>query len=276
MSLPTAARSVETFGGEYCVLRLALPGRPVANIGVLLLDPSSRKLHIRLRESFADVANPEDAEVLSELRGDFARRLDGIDGEAFLLWLEETLSNALQLTERRTVMVRDFDRTLDRLFVEHVERKPAAIPYKNSLPLLSLPVAAGYLDRQVEISEAAAEWLLIPESLRPDPRKFIARIEGRSMEPKIPDGSLAVFRFGVVGSRMGKILMVELFDAVDPIARYTVKKYSSVKERFDDGTWQHRSIRLLPLNPEFQPIDVEEDGRFRVIAEFTGILGTED
>ena len=269
------ALSIQTYRGEYAVLQAALPERPVANIGVLLLDPSSRKLYSKLREFFGDVANPDEAEVLSELREDFAKRLEEIDGEEFLIWLEDTLSNVLRVTERQTVMVRDFNKTLDKLFAEHVEmEKPATIPYQNCLPLLAMPVAAGYLDRQAEIVEAAAEWVPVPDSFHPNPRKFIARIQGRSMEPKIPDGSLAVFRFGVVGSRTGRILLVELFDVADPIARYTVKKYLSDKASFD-GTWRHTRILLVPINPEFEPIEVEEEGQFRVIAEFEGVLDTD-
>ncbi len=38
---------------------------------------------------------------------------------------------------------------------------------------------------------------------------FVARIAGQSMEPKIPDGSLCVFRHGVTGSRQGRLVLVE-------------------------------------------------------------------
>ena len=89
------------------------------------------------------------------------------------------------------------------------------------------------------------------------------------MEPKIPDGALAVFRFGVVGSRLGRILLIEQFDQ---IGRYTVKKYTSEKQHFHDGDWRHKRIRFIPLNPEFSPIEVKEEGQFKVIAEFERVL----
>ena len=42
---------------------------------------------------------------------------------------------------------------------------------------------------------------------------FVARIAGRSMEPRIPDGSLCVFRAGVTGSREGRLVLVEYLTA---------------------------------------------------------------
>ncbi len=49
---------------QYLVLELALPGRPKANAGVILLDPASDMLHIKLRREWGRFAEPDDAEVL--------------------------------------------------------------------------------------------------------------------------------------------------------------------------------------------------------------------
>ena len=40
-----------------------------------------------------------------------------------------------------------------------------------------------------------------------------------------------------------------------------------------DGSWQHESIRLEPLNPEFEAFELGS-GDFRVIAEFVQVLET--
>jgi SOS-response transcriptional repressor LexA len=52
-----------------------------------------------------------------------------------------------------------------------------------------------------------------------------------------------------------------------------VKRYESEKADDADG-WRHTRITLKPLNPKFQPIVIEgeEDGRFRVVAEFVEVL----
>ena len=75
---------------------------------------------------------------------------------------------------------------------------------------------------------------------------FIARIVGRSMEPRIPDGSLCVFRAPVVGSREGRLVLVEALGRGSN-DRYTVKRYHSEKTRPPDGSWSQALIRLEPL-----------------------------
>jgi uncharacterized protein len=95
------------------------------------------------------------------------------------------------------------------------------------------------------------------------------------MLPLIPDGALCVFRKPLVGSRQGKLVLVEARGntAADQ-DRYTVKRYISEKEgNADSETWQHSRIRLEPLNPEFAAwdLDLEED-RYQIVAEFVRVL----
>ena len=59
--------------------------------------------------------------------------------------------------------------------------------------------------------------------------------------------------------------------AADAANRYTVKRYSSTKTMNDDDTWEHKGIRLEPLNPEFPAFDLGS-GEFRVIAEFVQVF----
>jgi SOS-response transcriptional repressor LexA len=92
------------------------------------------------------------------------------------------------------------------------------------------------------------------------------------MEPRIADGSLCVFRAGVTGSREGRLVLVEYLGG-GANDRHTVKRYHSQKHREDDGSWRHETIRLEPLNPEFEAweLDPEED-RFRIVAEFVQVV----
>jgi phage repressor protein C with HTH and peptisase S24 domain len=96
------------------------------------------------------------------------------------------------------------------------------------------------------------------------------------MEPRIPDGSLCVFRAGVTGSREGRLVLVE-YDGGGTNDRHTVKRYHSVKEQLPDGspdvTWKHKNIRLEPLNPDFEAWELNpEEDRFRIVAEFIQLL----
>jgi len=48
-----------------------------------------------------------------------------------------------------------------------------------------------------------------PENLRSwNAEYFVGRIEGQSMEPRIPSGSYCIFRFFVPGSRTGRTVLV--------------------------------------------------------------------
>ncbi len=80
---------------------------------------------------------------------------------------------------------------------------------------------------------------------------------------------------GFLGTRQGKIVLVELLAASDPETggRYTVKRYESRKAVAGDS-WGHERIMLKPANREFDPIVLAGTGtgRFRVVAEFLNVL----
>ena len=98
------------------------------------------------------------------------------------------------------------------------------------------------------------------------------------MEPKIPDGSCCLFRGGeaLAGTRQGRIVLVALRDSVDPETggRLTVKRYESEKVLDAEGKLRQTRIRLCPLNPDFNPIVLEdaEEGLLRVMGEFVKVL----
>ena len=137
------------------------------------------------------------------------------------------------------------------------------------VPLYTLRAAAGKLGEEMESVEE--DWVRAPEGMRLDPSLFAAHVVGRSMEPRIPDGSLNLFRFHPVGSRQGKIVLVERFGAFDETARYTVKRYTSQKVQTGEEEWRHERIRLEPLNPEFEPWDAEPQD-FAVVAEWLRVI----
>ena len=105
---------------------------------------------------------------------------------------------------------------------------------------------------------------------------FIAKVVGRSMEPKISDGSWCLFRFEKGGSRHG-IVLVESKRVSDPETQqsFTIKSYNSEKKYFKDGTWEHKKIVLSPANKEFKDIVLIKvpGDEFKVIAEFIQVLG---
>ncbi|MFO1066780.1 MAG: S24 family peptidase, partial [Pirellulales bacterium] len=105
---------------------------------------------------------------------------------------------------------------------------------------------------------------------------FVAKVVGRSMEPKIPSGSWCLFGPCPAGTRQNRLLLMQASTHLDPEdgGRYTVKQYRS-KKRVTDEDWEHEAIELLPLNPEYQPIQisVEDSDQIRVIGEFLSVVG---
>lgn len=158
---------------------------------------------------------------------------------------------------------------------ERVEPRPAD-PFRTCVPLYTLKAAAGAFGegRRVE-----PDGWVAPRTPRPlSAGMFVAQVVGRSMEPRIPDGAWCLFRSPVTGSRQGRIVLVQHRSIQDADAggSYTVKLYESEKEAGGEeaGGWRHGMIRLLPANPEFEPIVLTgvDEGDVEVIAELLEVL----
>jgi phage repressor protein C with HTH and peptisase S24 domain len=252
-----------THEGRYAILEADLPSSGLIPLGVLLQDPEADSLYIRLRPDVWEFAG-EDAEVLELLQEDLMAKAAEMGAEALFAWLEDTLSGSLRITNRETVLVRDFDRTLNRLYSQHVRTSRA------SIPRYTLQVAAGRFLDNAEVEPDGFEEP--PADLhRITPDLFAAEIVGTSMEPHIPDGSVCLFRKFGAGSRQGKWVLVEELGRGSN-DRYTVKRYVSSK-RPNGEAWEHDSIRLEPLNPEHEAWELNpEEDRYRIIAEFVRVL----
>jgi SOS-response transcriptional repressor LexA len=146
------------------------------------------------------------------------------------------------------------------------------------LPLIVVSATAPWI-RQPSHSTTnnLTGWVRVKNE-RPDKDMFAIRIVGKSMEPKIPDGSIGLFRGGeaLAGSREGRTVLVSLRDDVDPETggRLTVKVYSSTKALDEEGGFQHTQILLKPLNPNYQPIELTsaDEGVMTVLGVFVAIV----
>jgi phage repressor protein C with HTH and peptisase S24 domain len=189
-------------------------------------------------------------------------------GRGLLEFLEEHISTSLTVSDREAVTTRDFEKSLNDLYREHVPS--TVLRFQTHLPRYSLAVAAGaFLTNPDDIR--AEEWVEAPPDLQLDPDMFVARIEGRSMEPRIPHGSLCVFRRNVVGSRNGGLVVVRNSELADD-NQFTVKRYKSEKSVSEDGFVQTR-IRLESLNPAYPSWDLDQaEEKYQVVAEFVRVL----
>lgn len=163
-----------------------------------------------------------------------------------------------------------------RQFSLHIVQPREEERYVSCVPLVPLKAAAGAFGDPQAIDDGGWDWVELDTSRRLRPGMFVAQVVGRSMEPRIPDGSYCLFSSPVEGTRQGKTVLVQLRDAADPETgeRYTVKRYDSQKVEADDGIWRHVKITLSPTNPEFAPIELttDDEGALTVVAELVEML----
>ncbi|MEZ6150140.1 MAG: S24 family peptidase [Pirellulaceae bacterium] len=145
--------------------------------------------------------------------------------------------------------------------------------YRTHVPVYDLIAAAsGFGD---DGAPEAIGWVRVADQAV-SPGMFAAQVIGESMRPRIPSGAWCLFRPCPAGSRQDRLVLVQLHKHFDPEdgGRYTVKKYRSTKQSNEDG-WEHQTIELVPLNPEYQPLKIsaEDAAEVRVIGEFVRVLG---
>lgn len=144
------------------------------------------------------------------------------------------------------------------------------------IPLLDFYAAAGsFSDIQTAEDYSMVE---VPEFYNKE-GYFACKVIGESMNRRIPNGSICIFKHPVVGGRTGKILIVEYYNKqdIDTQSHFTIKTYSSSKV-ITEGGWKHERIILKPNSYDASYGDIiisEEDIRdnnFNVVGEFVGIL----
>jgi SOS-response transcriptional repressor LexA len=254
--------------GQFVLVELVLPGQRPEIAGVFLLDPEANELHVRMRRDLDLLTDDEDQlEVLEPLADDLDRKAKELGGS--LLDVLADHSNFLRITDREAVTIAGSPHlTINDLYRSNV--RPRVLPFRTHLPVFySLRAAAGSFSPERSAAEEPEDWLEAPPDLRLRENMFVARVEGRSMEPKIPDGSLVIFRSNPAGSRQGKILLVERVSHYG--SEVTVKVYQSTKIQDADGQWRHDQITMVPLNSEFPSWTLQEGERLNVIAEFVDI-----
>ena len=143
---------------------------------------------------------------------------------------------------------------------------------KNLLPVYSLEAACGKFGESQDVEPLG--WVEV-DGLKLSKDMFIIQATGKSMEPIVTDGAYCIFKANPVGSRNGKIVLIQHKDITDTDTggTYTIKKYNSEKVDLAGESWKHLKISLLPLNKDYKPIefsDVSEDfeNEFKVIGEF--------
>ena len=146
--------------------------------------------------------------------------------------------------------------------------------HEGYVPLYSLRVACGYFAGE-EAPEAEGWVDATGNGFAPDPKRhFAVHAKGNSMLPKIHDGDICVFEWYKAGSRNGQIVLTQT-NAIDAEygAEYTIKQYRSEKTQTEEG-WEHTKVELIPLNKEYNVIELDGEEQYRTIGILKCVLET--
>lgn len=138
-----------------------------------------------------------------------------------------------------------------------------------SVPYIDLVAAAGSIGPGRSVSTAAEAWVKVDAASKKLPGVFAARVDGDSMVPLVPPGSVCLFRRPGPGSRRGRVFLVEHRGAGSPDdgGAYLLKQI----ER--DPQSEHHVI-LRSLNPKRGPLRVDtRREELRVVAELVAVVG---
>ena len=143
---------------------------------------------------------------------------------------------------------------------------------EGCVPLFTLRAACGYFEN-VEVPEEEGWVDVSGNGFTLDPKEYFAvHAKGDSMLPKIKDGDICVFEWYRAGSRNGEIVLTECSEKdLDYGGMYTIKKYHSEKVVTEEG-WQHSKVELIPLNKDFDVIELDEETEYRTIGILKCVL----
>ena len=256
-----------------------IPDRPVGLINVRL--PDNAEWEFKFVKVACNVAKPRGSEKVNELskllRSWFGEKA-GLPGTDFKVafeskagqWYVRPLDIAPQTSQMNETEEMESLVVTNELGLEHAIPKRAE--YRTHVPVYDLVAAAG--DWGIEGAPEAIGWVAV-ENRNLTKGMFVAQVVGTSMEPRIPNGSWCLFRPCPTGSRQNRLLLLQANSHLDPEdgGRYTVKKYVSTKRMSEEG-WEHDTVELVPLNPEYNPIVItpESADGIRVIGEFVEVV----
>ena len=265
--MPAAVVSIDAKQrGFWSLLEVAQPGSKPVPWGILFVNGETDIATVRTRGVAAFEELEEDQfDVIDALTADLDLKGREMGGSRLMTSLEEGNSHFLRVSDRTAIAFTSEETAVNRLFDEYVDS--SVQPFITHLPVYSLRAAATKFGEGMEVE--AEGWTRVPAHLHLTDGMFVAHVVGRSMEPRVRDGSACVFRAPVTGSRSGRLLLIEQFD-VSGDSRYTIKRYAR-RGDLVEGQEREQPIRLEPLNPEFDAFDLESD-EFRVVAEFVEVL----
>ena len=152
---------------------------------------------------------------------------------------------------------------------------PAGEQVPNSVPIFDLKCA----ERQFKAYQKADTFdhVVLPSHLQASEGYFVARVDGDSMNKRIPPGAWCLFHFDPQGTRNGKIVVVNHDHIEDPElgGHYTIKRCKTEKIVDEKGVVHH----VLALKPEStnekheaMVLSLQESEELDVVAELLTVI----
>lgn len=122
---------------EWALLMAQLPGKAPLSAGILLLDPGSDELHIKLLPEVSG-ADQEVNEFWRELPQHLMERSQAVGGRRVLDWLETSASHLVQLGPCTPLQTANPEEALELLYRRHVggndskAQQPATQAFRRS------------------------------------------------------------------------------------------------------------------------------------------------
>jgi len=163
-----------------------------------------------------------------------------------------------------------------------ISKDSRIIPYEEGMrrpighvPVYPLSVAAGRFSDGQETAENPIGW--VDANLRGSTQEYFASyVYGESMQPKISDGDLCLFKKYTGGTRQGRIFLIQAqgLKSNETGESFVLKKYSRQTPPRTADKEDPAVIHLISENPRFSPIVLIglQDEDVQTIAEFVRVV----
>jgi hypothetical protein len=255
------------FKAECNLIQTILPDGGIEDIGVLLLTASDRLL-TRFRRDFEQFAGSH-AISLQRLGADVSKKADELGGRLCREWLRcfplVRISQAIPILIERSTAT-----TLGELYARYI--RPSVLPFQTHLPQYSLKDAAAMFGR--EATPDPEKWIEIHTPLTLTSDMFVLHMQDTSMEPRIPDGSLCVFRYRVEGPWEQKVLLIQQ-EGDSGRKRESIRlcHVSTTACLPPEGEVPvNRRVALESINPGYESWDVALNEKIRALGELLFVV----
>lgn len=146
---------------------------------------------------------------------------------------------------------------------------PTQKKFVDYLPHYTMDAACGKfgLDKAIEMDG----WIKVPARRRVNKSMFVVSARGHSMEPKIADGALCVFKRTRAVARNGQIVLAmhdEYHDG-ETGGAYSIKQFMCAKGvNPETGEVENTSIVLKPINKSYDDIELKKEEDCRIVGEY--------